>query len=161
MPFYYDLVRSTTTNGTTLTESTHLWVKTAAEQETLGFAAIYVSARSATAGGGTVRLKDNTGTTASGGTGQTPTPKNRRGNPSAQSTWANDASAITPGVTLTVRGSIGFAQTGGNGGWIAVEPAAKVQMQPNTTNPVDCEITSIAVGTSIPIDITVEFGEGM
>jgi hypothetical protein len=47
------------------------------------------------------------------------------------------------------------------GGWVATEPTAKVQMMPNTTNPVDVEVTSIANGATLPIEITVEFGEGV
>jgi hypothetical protein len=161
LPFFYDLNRSTTTNGTTLTESTHLWGKTAANQETTSILGLYVSGRSGTAGGGTLRLKHNTGTTASGGTGQTPSPKNLRGNPAAQSTWANDASAITAGATLVQRVSIGWAQTGGMGGYVPITPQDAVQMMPNATNPIDVEVTSLAVGTSVPIDITLEIGEGV
>lgn len=161
MPFYYDIVRATTTNGTTLTETSHLLATTIANQESVGISAIYVSGRSATAGGGTIRGKTNSGTAASGGTTQTPSPRNLRGNPAAQSAWKNDATTITPGGTLTTRISIGFGQTGGANGWTALENADKIQMQPNTTNPIDFEMTSIAVATSVPIDITVEFSEGV
>ena len=161
MPFYYDVNRITATAASGGTEASHLWVKTAANQETVGISGLYVSGRGGTAGGATVRLKHNTGTTASGGTAQTPAPRNLRGAPAAQSIWANDATAITAGGTLVQRLSIGFAQTGGMGGWVATEPTAKVQMMPNATNPVDVEITSIANGATLPIEVTVEFGEGV
>ena len=161
MPFCYDLQRSTTTNGSANTESTHLWGKTVANQETVSILGIYAAGRGSTAGGGQIRLKDNTGTTASGGTSQTALPKNRRGNVAAQSTWFNDASAITPGGTLLVRLSVGFAQTGGMGGYVPITPQDAIQMMPNVTNPVDVEVLSIASATSVPVDITVEIGEGV
>ena len=161
MPFYYDLNRITATAASGGTEASHLAGKTVANQETVGISGLYVSGRGGTAGGATVRLKHNTGTVFSGGTAQTPAPRNLRGAPAAQSTWVNDATAITAGTTLVQRLSIGFAQTGGMGGWVATEPTAKVQMMPNTTNPVDVEITSIANGATLPIEITAEFGEGV
>lgn len=161
MPFYYDIDRAITTNGSAGTASTHLWGTTIANQETVGVSGFYCASRFGTAGGAQLRLSDNTGTVASGGTATTPTPRNRRGAPAAQSAWKNDATAITPGATLIVRVSVGFAQTGGMGGWVATEPTAKIQMMPNATNPVDVEFTSLASSTSVTADLTVEFGEGL
>jgi hypothetical protein len=161
LPFYYDLNRITATNASGATESSHPWATTAANQETVGVSGLYVSGRGGTAGGATIRLKHNTGTIASGGTTQTAAPRNLRGSPAAQNVWKNDATAITAGTTLVQRVSIGFAQTGGMGGWVATEPTAKVQMMPNGANPIDVEITSIANGATLPIEITVEFGEGI
>ena len=62
---------------------------------------------------------------------QTPAPRNLRGSVAAQVAVKNDATAITAGTTLVQRVAIGFAQTGGMGGWVATEPTAKVQMMPN------------------------------
>lgn len=161
MPFFYDLVRSTTSNASAGTSSTHLWGKTAANQETASIVAIYAAARFGTAGGAQLRLMDNTGTTASGGTAQTAIPKNRRGSVAAQSIWANDATAITPGGTLLPRLSIGFAQTGGMGGYVPIVPGDAIQMMPNATNPVDVEFLSVASASSVTFDLTVEIGEGV
>lgn len=161
MPFYYDINRATSTNASANTESTHLWGTTVANQETVGIYGIYATARSNTAGGASLRLKDNTGTVASLGTSTTPTPKNRRGNPAAQSLWKNDASAITIGTTLVVRLAVGFAQTGGMGGYVPPVQQAAVQMMPNATNPVDVEITSIAATNTINFDLSVDIGEGV
>jgi hypothetical protein len=161
LPFYYDLNRLTATAASGGTETSHLWGTTVANQETVGISGLYVSGRGGTAGGATIRLKHNTGTIASGGTAQTPSPRNLRGSVAAQSTWKNDGTAITQGTTLVTRVSIGFAQTGGMGGWVATEPTAKVQMMPNGTNPIDVEVTSIANGTTLPIELTAEFGEGI
>jgi hypothetical protein len=160
MPFY-DVVRASTTNGTGATESTHLWGQTVANQETVYITGFYVAGRIATAGGAQARIKDNSGTTASGGTTQTARPRNIRAAPAAQSVWKNDATAITIGGTLTTRATIGWAQTGGTGGWIATESGAKIMMMPNLVSPVDMEFTTIATTTSVNFDMTVEFSEGI
>jgi hypothetical protein len=159
LPFYYDLNRVTATGASANTEVTHLFAVTAANQDIVGITGIYVTGRGSTAGGATVRGKTNAGTVASGGTAQTPALRHPR-NPAAQSTWKNDGTTITAGTTLTGRISAGFAQTGGSGGWVAPEADAKIKMEPNGTNPIDFEVTSIAAGTTLPIDVTVEFSEG-
>jgi hypothetical protein len=161
MPYYYDLNRPLTSNATPGTENTHFWGKTAANQETVGISQIIAAGRFGTAGGAQIRLKQNTGTTASGGTVQTALPRNMRGDPAAQSIWANDATAITNGTTLLPRLTFGFAQTGGTGGWVAIEPKDKIQMMPAATNPVDVELTSLATTASVTFDLTVEFSEGL
>lgn len=161
MPFFYDLNRAVTTNGTAGTESTHLWGTTVANQETTGIYGVYAASRFLTAGGGQINVKDNTGTVASGGTAQTPLAKNRRGNPAAQSLWKNDATAITNGTTLLIRLTVGFAQTGGMGGYVPIVPTAAIQMMPNATNPVDVEITSDMASNSVTANITVDIGEGI
>jgi hypothetical protein len=161
MPFFYDVNRPTTTNGTANTETTHLWALTVANQETLGIYGIYATARSNTAGGASFRAKHNTGTVASGGTATTPSPKNLRGNPAAQSTWKNDATTITPGTTLVTRISAGFAQTGGMGGYVPPLQQAAIQAMANGANPIDLEFTSIAATASIAFDATVDIGEGI
>ena len=161
MPFY-DMNRAITTNGSANTESTHLWGKTVANQETVQIVGIYAASRFATAGGGQIRLKDNTGSTASGGTTTTSVvPKNRRAAPTVQSVWANDGTAITPGATLTVRLTVGFAQTGGMGGYVPIVPGAAIQMMPNATNPVDVEFVSNAATASVTADLTVDIAEGI
>ncbi len=160
MPFYYDVNKTAghTTNGTTLTESLALWVKTAAVYDA-AIKGVYATARSGSAGGASLRVKYNTGTTASGGTGITPGPRNLRG-PVATTVWATDATTITAGTTLTTRLSVGFAQTGGQGGWVPLEAAGSLYMGGNALTPVDAEISSIAVGLSIPYDMTIEISEG-
>jgi hypothetical protein len=160
MPVFYDVNRAFTSSGSAGTEVTHLWGKTAANQETAGIVGVYCAARFATAGGGQINVKTNTGTTASGGTGTTPNPKNMR-LPAASMTWNNDATTITAGATLVVRLTVGFAQTGGMGGWVPIVPSDAIQMMPNATNPVDIEITSNCSVASVTATTTVEFGEGI
>jgi hypothetical protein len=157
---YYDLQRPITTNGSAGTEQTEYWGTTVANQETVSITGIYCGARFGTAGGAQIRIKDNTGTIASGGTSETPRPRNIRSAPAAQSTWKNSATTITAGATLTIRLGVGFAQTGGMGGWVATTMASAFQMMPNGTNPVDMEWTSIANAASVTADLTIEFAEG-
>lgn len=161
MPYFYDLNRAETTNGSANTESFHIFGKTVANQETLGIYGLYAASRFATAGGAQLRLKTNQGSTASGGTAQTPTPKNIRGSVAAQSLWSNDATGLTSGLTLTTRLSVGFAQTGGMGGYVPIVPTAAIQLMPNGTSPIDVEITSDAATASVTFDLTLDIGEGI
>ena len=163
MPFFYDINRQTTSNGSAGTETTHLWGKTSSSslQETVGIYGVYAASRFLTAGGAQINVKTNTGTTASGGSATTPTSKNLRGNPAAVSIWANDSSAITPGTTLTIRMTVGFAQTGGMGGYVPIVPTAAVQMIAGAVNPVDLEMTSDAATASVTFGLTVDIGEGI
>lgn len=161
MPLYYDLNFALTTNGSAGTETTQMWGKTAANQETCNIVGLYCAARFGTAGGGQLRIKHNTGTTASGGTSQTPAPKNLRYSVAAQSLWSNAGTAITAGATLVNRITVGFAQTGGMGGYIPITPQDGIQMMPNATNPVDVEITSLASSASVTADMTLEISEGV
>lgn len=161
MPYFYDVSRAFTSNGSAGTESCHLWGKTAANQETASVSGVYVASRFGTAGGGQLRIKSNSGTATSGGTATTPTPRNIRGNVAAQSVYAHDGTAITTGGTYLVRATVGFAQTGGMGGWVATEPQAKIQMMPNTISPVDVSFYTVCNAASVTGDLTVEFGEGI
>jgi len=161
VPYYYDLNYALTTSGSAGTEVSQMWGKTAANQETVRVSGLYVASRFGTAGGAQARIKHNTGTTASGGTGQTPSPRNLRGAPAAASTWANGGATITAGTTLVTRVTVGFAQTGGMGGWVAVEPTAAIQMMPNASLPIDVEITALASSATVTADMTLEIGEGI
>jgi len=160
MPLYYDLNFPFTSSGSAGTEITTFWGHTAANQETVNVIGLYGTCRGGVAGGASLRLKDNAGTTASGGTSQTARPKNIRLT-AAQSLWFNNGAAITNGTTLTTRYSVGLAQTGGQGGYIPITPFAGVQLMPNSVSPVDIEITNLCNGSSIPIDQTLEIGEGV
>ena len=162
MPIYYDSARTTTTNATAGTLSTHFRIVTIANQDAMRIMGIRANARLLTAGGDQLRISDCSVTAATGGTAQTPRGKDLRisAGLAAQTTVFNDATAITPGGTLNLRESIGFAATGGQGGWQPQENAAGFQMQPNATNPLDMEIQSIAANVSVPIDLNFDIAEG-
>jgi hypothetical protein len=161
MPLYYDLNYAFTTSSSAGTEVSQVWAKTAANQETVNIVGLYLASRFGTAGGGQARIKSNTGATASGGTSQTPAARNLRYGVASQSLWTNAGATITAGATLTVRMTVGFAQTGGMGGWIPITPQDGIQMMPNATNPVDLEFTALASSASVTADMTVEFTEGV
>lgn len=160
MPFYDVGGNTFSTNGTPLTENQLIWGKTAANQEVLSILGLYISGRLAAAGGGQMRMKTNTGTTASGGTANTPNARNARADPAAQSSWADVTSAITAGTTLKVRDTVGFAATGGQAGITPVSPGDALRMMPNATNPIDVEFTTIAGVASIPFEYQIHFAEG-
>ncbi len=160
MPYFYDMnfVATQTTAGTPQNQFAG---KQVAAGATAGLYGLMAAARSLTAGGGTLQTLTNTagGTVFSGGTAQTPTPKNARA-PAAQSTWVNGGVAIVSGTTRLVRNSVGFAQTGGTGGLQPIMQQAAIQMDGGTTpNPVDIEFVSNTVTSAVVFEMTVEIGE--
>jgi len=159
MGFYYDVSRAETSNSSAGTASPHVWAVTAANQETLYVMGVFAASRYGTAGGAQLRTYFNTGTIASGGTAYTPNKKNSS-NPAAASTWASDASTITAGTTLVLRNSVGFAQTGGMGGYVPPVGVGALQMRANGANPIDAEWDSLATSASVTFDLTIDFCEG-
>lgn len=153
MPFYYDVTRETSTNGTTQTLSTHFRSVPAAAVPA-GIVGIYANARHGTAGGGVV-YAIRPGTTGSGGTASAEN-KKHPDNPAAALAWLDDTSAITPGATPQVQATVGIAQTGGQGGWVALEKDMALQMK---AAGVGFEIGSKAIGTAVPINVTMDWFE--
>lgn len=158
MPMFYDVTRSITTNGSGGTLSTHLRALTVTQQPTMSLMNVYGSMRSGTAGGAQVRVVTSGATIGSGGTSQTPAKKNAN-NAAAQTTWFNDATAITPGTTPTTRFTVGLAQTGGMGGWAPIQPDEAIQLLANGGNNGNLEVGSLANATSVAGDLTVGFSE--
>ena len=156
--YYFDLERAITTNGVTQTLSTHFRLLTAANQRLARVMAVSVKGRHGTAGGGAARLL-TAAVAGIGGTAQTPAERDSTG-PAAGTTAFNDATAITPGTTPVVRRSIGFAQTGGEGAWVAFEPQSAIHLEPNAGAPGNAEVGTLAFGTSLPADLGVEVAEG-
>jgi len=157
MPFYYDVTRSVTTNGSANTESQHFRVLTVSNQKMFRLMGLYGACQSGTAGGARVRLK-TAGVAGSLGTAQIPAKRNAD-SPAADTTWFNDASALTAGTTLTTRLTVGMAQTGGMGGWVALEMDHALSLKPNGGPNGNAEIYTIANGASIAADLTAEFQE--
>lgn len=166
MPFFYDLNHRSTSSTASLTETApHAFAKAGSNVDPVTIVGMFASAQFNTGGGGTFRLKDNTSTTvvALNGTGQAPRPKHPR-SPTALSTWVNDASLITAGGTLNIRCGVGFAQTGGMGGYVPIVPQAAVTLLTGSTAAAgvqDLEWTSIAFSTGVTFDWTIDFGEGV
>lgn len=154
MPFYYDVARSVTTNGTTLTETDHLRILTVANQEMARVTALYGSCRFGTAGGATLRLATY-GTASTSGSAATPAPRNPN-SPAAQTTAFTGP---TVGTTQTIRATVGLAQTGGQGGWVATEVDNAIALKPNGGATGNADMLSLAVGVSVPVDYTLEMQE--
>jgi hypothetical protein len=159
MPYYYKVNRQATTNGSGATESQHLRAATVANQALARIMAIYLAARSGTAGGILARVKQFA-TIGSGGTATTPSKSNALDR-AADTTWFNDATALTPGTSTNSPGtSVGAPQTGGQGGWMPPEADGAYTLQPNGAGNGNFELYSIANGTSVPVDVGAEFKEG-
>lgn len=156
MPFYYDVTRETSTNGTTQTLSTHLRCTTAAAVPA-GIVGLYADARHGTAGGGVVYLV-RAGAAGTGGTAATEN-KKHPDNPTAGTAFLDDTSAITPGTGPQVQSTVGIAQTGGQGGWVALERDMALQLKAAGGANGNAEVGSKAVGTSVPINVTVDWFE--
>lgn len=158
MPFYYDLNRAYTSNGSAGTESEHMRLLTVANQESARITGLIGGARFGTAGGMLLRLKQWS-TPSTGGTSQTAMPRDSR-SPAAQTTALNDATTITAGTTATYRGTVGLAQTGGTGGIVPNEPSDAIVLQPNGGANGNMDLVSIAIGTSVTFDATLAIAEG-
>lgn len=150
--------RQTTSNGSGSTLTTHLRLLTVANVESARIRGIYGSAIFGTAGGAQLRVV-TCATAGTGGTSTTPSKRNPN-NPAASLTALNDATAITPGGTPVQRLAVGIAQTGGNGGWVALEPDASITLLPNAGANGNAEIGSYCNAASVPLSITTEFCEG-
>lgn len=151
MPFFYDAIASVTTNGTPSTESTHLLGISAALQGFKVQSAYAGAVAGTTVGGGSIILK--TGGTSTAGGAYTPNKKHPN-SPAAGSTWST---APTSSGSPLPRMSVGFSQTGGQGGWIALNPDDAIIMLPAVTNKF--EVASTAVTASQAIKIALEFSE--
>jgi hypothetical protein len=126
-----------------------------ANQETSKIVGIYGAARFGTAGGAQLRVK--TWSTAST-VGSSKTPGKRH--PSFPAASLTAFTGPTSGTTPTVRLTVGLAQTGGTGGWVALEPAAALTLLPNGGANGNADVFSIAASASVPVDFTVEHSEG-
>lgn len=162
MPFYYSFTRPVTTNATTNTLSTHFQLLTVANQLAVRLVGLYAGARMSSAGGGVLKVTRG-GAAGSGGTAiAAPNGINKRNpdNPAAGVGIVTDATAITPGTTPGLQLNVGFAQTGGQGGWVALDPDHAILLKPNGGANGNLEIGSMAVGVSQTVEISGEFSEG-
>lgn len=123
MPSYYNLTRATTTNASANTCATHLQFRTVTNQPTARVVSVTVAGRptNSTAGAAELRI----GRLDSVGSGGTAATLNcvRWGSPVPNLTGFSDATAFgTTGGATSYHQAIGFAQTGGQNGWVALEP---------------------------------------
>jgi hypothetical protein len=166
VPYYYSVTKTPTTpgslftsNGTANTKSTHLRFLTVANQQVAKIMGLFGSARFSTAGGAMMALVRG-GAAGSGGTSNTPSKADYFQEPAANLTAFDDASAITPGTGPIQQQTIGFAQTGGQGGWVALEDPDAISLAPNGGANGNLEMASFASTASVTFDATVRFKEG-
>lgn len=166
MPLYYSVNKTPgtpgtacTTNGSGNTLSTHFRFATIANQQMARIMGMFAAARFGTAGGGAMYLI-RPGTIGSGGTANTPSPKAGTLTRAADTTVFDDATAITPGATPIQQQAVGFAQTGGMGGWVALETDDGYKMAPNAGANGQMEIATKANTASVLFDPTISLQEG-
>jgi len=155
--FYYDVVRSTTSNASAGTENNTLRALTIANQRACKISGLSVAARMAAAGGVILRLK-TFAVAGSGGTAYTP----GRRDPdaaAAATTWFTDATAITGGTTPVTRVMVGASAQGGFGGWFTNDPEQMLTLKPNAGANGNAEVTNVSGLLSTNLDAAVEFAE--
>lgn len=165
MPYYYTITRTPVTPGTPITTnagantlSTHFRMATVANQQIARIMSIYGAARFGTAGGASLLLI-RPGTIGSGGTANVPSSKKGTLYRAADLTAFDDASAITPGATPILQQAVGVAQTGGMGGWVALEVDDAYAMAPNAGANGQMELGSKANSAAVLIDVTMGLQE--
>jgi hypothetical protein len=155
VPFFFDTNVSVTSNGSANTETDHLRFLTAANQETAKLVGLYGASRFGTAGGAQLRVK-TFGTASTVGSAATPAKRH----PSSPAASLTAFTGPTAGATPTVRLTVGLAQTGGTGGWVALEPMAAISLLANAGANGNADVFSICNAASVPLDFTVEHSEG-
>lgn len=162
MPYYYGISRSATSNGTGNTCSEHIRLLSVANQQVCSVVQLMASVRnSTTAGSGYLQIaKYTTAPTSVGGTALTANPQNPT-SPAAATTPFSDASAFTSyPATRSQVGSVGIAQTGGQGGWVALERDNAWALLPNAGANGNLALATFTATASQTIEISGQFLEG-
>ena len=154
--YYFALnIQAAVTNGTGNTETDMIRLLTVANQQVAYISEVLGGAYNfTTVGGLSLRLRAFT-TPSTSGSSATPTKRNQN-NPTAQTTAFT---LPTPGSTALNHMSVGLSQTGGMGGWQALEPDATIQLLPNGGANGNLDLFSIATTASVPFDYTLSFRE--
>jgi len=153
MIYYVTNAQGLTSNASSATETDHLRYLTGSTRAA-SIMQVIISARNATVGGGSMRLR-RFSTASTSGSAITPAPKD----PGGQAAVTTAFTAPTAGSTPTQVGSVGFSQTGAQGFWGASEPNDALMMNANGGANGNLDFVSICNGTSVPFDLTVEHTE--
>jgi hypothetical protein len=148
-----------TANGTPNTKSTHLRLLTVAGQQTCKVMGLYGNARFSTAGGGMLAIIRG-GAAGSGGSANVPNKVDPYGERAADTTAFDDGSTITAGTTPLQQKTVGIAQTGGQGGWVALEDSDAMILGTAGGANGNLEIASFFSAASVTFDATLDFKEG-
>lgn len=152
MLYYNSDAQGLTSNGTPLTESDHMQLKTATTRSA-NIIGIQASGRSATPGGNTIRAR-RFSTASTSGSALTPAPLDA----GAQAAVTGVVTGPTAGTTATQLLSFGFPATGGNG-WQAMDLNTGIYLDANGGAKGNVDIFSICTAASVPIDLAVTHGE--
>lgn len=150
MMYYTTNYQGATSNATAATETDHLRLLSGSTRQCM-LAQLVVSARNATVGGGTLRLR-RYATPSTGGTAITPAPKD----PGSQAAVTTAFSLPTVGTTATQQGSYGLSQTGAQLFFGAAEMNDTWVLQAGGGANGNIDFVSIMSGTSVPFDLTTE-----
>lgn len=159
MPLYFSVTRATTSNGSANTCSTHVALRTVANQPTCRVTSVTVAGRptNSTAGAAELRIA-NLNATGVGGSAAT-VPPAILGGTAASTTAFHDGSAFTSGAATTYLQAIGFAQTGGQNGWVALEPDDAYKLAPNSGANGNLQLDSFATATTAGLVTSLRFME--
>ena len=156
MPMYYDVSQRAITAGTS--ETVQINFLTGTSKPTCSITGVFANSVGSTAGG--CVFTGSTFATAGTSSGTAVTPGKRNPNNAAAQVVANVAAITTTGSsTRTVRIVVGFAQTGGQGGWVAVTPDTALQLVAGGGTNGYAEFASLANAASQTYNYTIEFYE--
>jgi len=159
---YYDVgQRAITTNASANTETVRVQFISGSQKPTVNLTGVFANAVGSSAGGG-VFTGSTFGTAGSVGSGTAVTPNKKNPNNAASGTVVNNNSggALTGGSgTRSVRITVGFAQTGGQGGWMALTPDAAIAVLANGGTNGYLEFADLANGTSQTFNYELEWYE--
>jgi hypothetical protein len=158
---YYDMAVAATSSSSAGAQSTGAAARILASgTPSVSIRGCYAAARGGTAGGGILRCI--TATTAFATcNASTYTPARRNPNYAAAASsylTACNCSQLAPAAGAE-RFAVGFAQTGGMGGWVAIEPDAAVTLLTGGGANGNAEFSPIANAASVTYDFTIEFCE--
>lgn len=160
MPAYYTVNRSATTNSGANTCTPHVRIVTAANQQNCSIVQIMASVRnSTTAGSGRLGVGRQTTVTTAGGAAFTPVAMNPASAAAATTAFV-DSSAFNSEVGTAYNFSVGFAQTGGQGGWVALERDNGVILAPNGGANGNVTLNSFTATASQALEVSAQFIEG-
>jgi hypothetical protein len=160
LPAYYTKSRQATTNGTGNTCTSHVRLVTIANQQNCAVVQLMAAVRnSTTAGSGVLGAGRQTTSTTAGGTASNPTAMNP-GTAAASTTGFDDATAFSSAIGTAYQFFVGFAQTGGQGGWVALERDNAIMLAPNGGANGNLTLDSFTATASQALQVSYNILEG-
>lgn len=157
MPYFYDFTFPATTHATPLTSTSHIRMTSGASTgaRVLG---VYAAPRGTAAGGGMIKFL-RCGTIGTGGTAIAAPNGISKRDPNNPTAVTGVVTTPTAGATPMCQFNVAFAQTGGQGAWVATEYDHAPKLVAGGGTNGNCELASVTVGASQSVDIGCEFFE--